>query len=91
MTDSKWENVKRIMKKKNLDIVVANRVGQDCGFDHDDNVATILWRNGKKDFPKMLKVDLANKLVELIAKQFYADSGFEAKPNISIISNNDKG
>lgn len=90
-TENLMEYAKNKMKKKNLDIVVANRVGQDCGFDHDDNVATILWRNGKKDFPKMLKVDLANKLVELIAKQFYADSGFEAKPNISIISNNDKG
>ena len=88
-TENLMEYAKNKMKKKNLDMIVANRVGQDCGFDHDDNIATVLWRNGKKDFPKMLKVDLANKLVELIAKQFYADSDFEAKPNFSIISNND--
>ncbi|MDG2107232.1 MAG: bifunctional phosphopantothenoylcysteine decarboxylase/phosphopantothenate--cysteine ligase CoaBC, partial [Woeseiaceae bacterium] len=50
------------LKKKKLDMIIANQVGRDCGFDYDDNAVTALWRDGEKDYPKSSKIDLARKL-----------------------------
>ena len=53
------------LEKKGLDLIVANRVGRDCGFDRDDNAATVLWENGEQSFPTASKVDLAREMIEL--------------------------
>ncbi len=77
------------LKKKNLDMIVANRVGSDCGFNRDDNAATVLWHNGEKSFPTSSKVRLARDLIELSAERFYAVRGSETQPRLTIISNTD--
>ncbi|MDG2289240.1 MAG: bifunctional phosphopantothenoylcysteine decarboxylase/phosphopantothenate--cysteine ligase CoaBC [Woeseiaceae bacterium] len=77
------------LEKKKLDMIVANRVGRDCGFDYDENTANVLWCDGEKAFPKSSKVDLARKLIELVAEHFYAVSASETQPKLTIISNND--
>ncbi|MDE0790329.1 MAG: bifunctional phosphopantothenoylcysteine decarboxylase/phosphopantothenate--cysteine ligase CoaBC [Woeseiaceae bacterium] len=88
-TENVIEYARGKLEKKNLDMIVANRVGRDCGFDYDDNTATVLWRDGEKAFPKSSKVDLARKLIELAAEHFYAVSASETQPKLTIISNND--
>jgi|TARA_B110000483_G_scaffold243512_1_gene333716 phosphopantothenoylcysteine decarboxylase/phosphopantothenate--cysteine ligase len=88
-TENVIEYARGKLEKKNLDMIVANRVGRDCGFDHDDNTATALWRDGEKAFPKSSKVDLARKLIELAAEHFYAVNASETQPKLTIISNND--
>jgi phosphopantothenoylcysteine decarboxylase/phosphopantothenate--cysteine ligase len=70
-------------------MIVANRVGGDCGFDHDDNAATVLWNDGKRVFPTSSKVELARNLIELIAEHFYAERDSATQPRLTIISNSD--
>jgi len=77
------------LEKKKLDMIVANRVGKDCGFDRDDNAATVLWHGGERSFPNSSKVDLARHLIELAAKHFYAARGSETQPALTVISNID--
>lgn len=49
---------------KNLDFIVANKVGgKESGFESDTNKAVLLSKSGKKiSFPKMSKLSLAKKL-----------------------------
>lgn len=56
------------MERKNLDWIIANRVGlPDRGFQADDNAATAYGRTGRiEEFPLMPKKLLARKLAELI-------------------------
>ena len=75
--------------KKKLNMIVANQVGDDRGFDHDDNAASVLWSSGKKDFPMAAKSDLARDLVELIAEHFHASRGADTEPRLTVISNKD--
>jgi phosphopantothenoylcysteine decarboxylase/phosphopantothenate--cysteine ligase len=78
----------KLMKKK-LNMIVANRVGRDCGFDRDDNAATVLWKGGEKKFPTTSKIDLARDLIELASEHFYAVRGPDTQPGLTVISNND--
>jgi len=77
------------MEKKDLDMIVANRVGDDCGFDRDDNAATVLWNKGEKRFPTAHKSELANDLIELVAQRYYAARGTDVQPRLTVISNSD--
>ena len=78
----------KLMNKK-LDMIVANRVGRDRGFDRDDNAATVLWNGGEKSYPTSSKVDLARQLIELAAELFHASRCSRTQPKLSIISNID--
>ena len=77
------------LEKKRLDMIVANRVGSDCGFDSDDNAATVLWKDGEKHFPTTSKTDLARDIIELAAQRFYAVRGSNTEPRLTVISNSD--
>ncbi len=77
------------LEKKKLDMIVANQVGDDRGFDRDDNAVSVLWKNGKQEFPTRAKADLARDLIELVAKHFYAARGADAQPKLTVISGND--
>lgn len=74
-TENLVEYARGKLTNKKLDMIVANRVGRDCGFDRDDNAATVLWRDGEKTYPTSAKVDLARQLIELAAEHFYASRG----------------
>ena len=58
------------MKKKKLDLVVANDVTKNgAGFNSDTNIATILTHlGGKLDLPLMPKREVADKLLDQIVK-----------------------
>jgi phosphopantothenoylcysteine decarboxylase/phosphopantothenate--cysteine ligase len=58
------------LERKKLDMIVANRVGDDCGFDCDDNAVEVYWENGEQRFPMAAKTDLAHQLIELIAARY---------------------
>ncbi len=74
-TDRVIEYARGKLEKKKLDLIIANRVGDNCGFDRDDNTATALWQNGEQSFPTCSKIDLARELIELVAQHFYAVRG----------------
>ncbi|MFN0280209.1 MAG: bifunctional phosphopantothenoylcysteine decarboxylase/phosphopantothenate--cysteine ligase CoaBC [Pyrinomonadaceae bacterium] len=58
------------MKKKKLDLVVANDVTQNgAGFNTDTNIATILTHlGGKLDLPLMSKREMADKILDQVIK-----------------------
>lgn len=88
-TENLEDNARGKLENKRLGMIVANRVGDDLGFDSDDNAATVLWSNGKKTFPLSTKADLAHNLVDLMSKHFYAARGSNTEPRLTVISNLD--
>jgi len=88
-TENVVEYARAKLTKKNLDMIVANRVGRDCGFDGDDNSAIALWNGGEREFPTSSKVELARNLIELVAEHFYAERDSESQPRLTVITNND--
>ncbi len=84
------ENVRKYalgkLADKKLDMIVANRVGADCGFDHDDNAAELLWNGGEKVFAKMPKSELAAGLMDVIATRFLEARGAGLQPALSAVS-----
>jgi len=67
-TDHLVAHARRKLKAKNLDAIVANRVGREgAGFDSDYNRVTVLKRNGAIiAFPRMKKKRLARNLLGLL-------------------------
>ncbi len=88
-TENVAEYARGKLEKKNLDMIVANRVGPDCGFDRDDNSATVLWSDGEQNFPVSSKARLARDLIELATQRFLAARGTDTQPRLSIISTKD--
>ena len=60
------------LENKKLDMIVANRVGDECGFDSDDNAVDIYWHDGEEGFPMSAKTALAPQIVALIAARYDA-------------------
>jgi phosphopantothenoylcysteine decarboxylase/phosphopantothenate--cysteine ligase len=85
-TDNVREYALGKLENKKLDMIVANRVGADCGFDYDDNAAEVLWKGGEKTFDKMPKSELAAGLMDVIAKRFFEMRAAETQPALSIVS-----
>jgi len=88
-TEAVEEYARSKLQKKKLDMIVANQVGDDRGFDRDDNAVSVLWHNGQMGFPTTAKSELARGLVELVAEHFYASRGRETQPRFTVISNKD--
>lgn len=78
------------LEKKKLDMIVANRVGTDCGFDSDENTLEIYWRDGERSFPTASKAALANDLVQLIAARHAEAHGTSTQPALSLIRMKDQ-
>lgn len=69
-TDNLLENAKLKLQQKNLDMIIANKVGFDenenpIGFIDDQNEVIILDKNGDKiEIPKCNKQELAEKILD---------------------------
>ena len=74
------------LQGKNLDMIVANRVGRDCGFDFDDNAADVLWPGGERSFARMAKTELAYELVDLVVERYDITRGDDSQSRLSIIA-----
>ncbi len=88
-TENVEQYARNKLEKKRLDMIVANRVGHDRGFDRDDNELSAIWKKGKKDFVKATKIELARDLVELIAQHYYAARGADTQPRLTVINTTD--
>jgi len=58
--------------KKRIDMIAANQVGRDCGFDRETNALTVYWPGGELALGEGSKPGLARRLVELIAERYRA-------------------
>jgi phosphopantothenoylcysteine decarboxylase/phosphopantothenate--cysteine ligase len=59
------------LTRKKLDLIAANLVGTDLGFDCADNALTLFWAGGSDDLGRADKPVLARRLIERIG-EFYA-------------------
>jgi phosphopantothenoylcysteine decarboxylase/phosphopantothenate--cysteine ligase len=55
------------LARKRLDLIAANQVGADKGFDCDDNALTLFWADGSEDLGHAGKTVLARRLIARIA------------------------
>lgn len=68
-TEHLAENAVAKLKKKNLDMIVANNVAAEgAGFDSDTNIVTIFTKDGSWELTKMPKETLADMIIDHIIK-----------------------
>ena len=84
-TENVDEYARGKLEKKKLDMIIANRVGADCGFDTDDNAVNVLWSDGEQRFAKSQKSELANRLIALVAERYNAARDADKKDNVIAI------
>lgn len=59
------------LEQKNLDMIAANRVGQDAsGFESDFNQLEVYWRDGHSSIERGSKSGVAKQLIDLIAERY---------------------
>jgi len=75
------------LENKKLNMIVANRVGDDCGFDYDDNAVDVFWPGGEQGFPRAAKTDLARQIVQLVADRYDMTRGAATSPELTVASN----
>ena len=68
------------LENKKLDMIVANRVGEDCGFDQDVNTVEVLWDGGEQAFAQAAKSELARDIIQLVAARYSATRGSDTQP-----------
>lgn len=74
-TNDVEDNARSKLKRKKLDMIAANQVGDGIAFDCDDNALTVLWPGGKTDISRGPKLDVARALVALIAERLPPPDG----------------
>jgi phosphopantothenoylcysteine decarboxylase/phosphopantothenate--cysteine ligase len=74
-TDDVEDNARSKLKRKKLDMIAANRVGDGIAFDCDDNALTVIWPGGKVEVARGPKIDVARALVALIAERLPPTDG----------------
>jgi phosphopantothenoylcysteine decarboxylase/phosphopantothenate--cysteine ligase len=62
------------LENKKLDMIIANRVGDDCGFDRDDNAVEVYWQGGEQGYAKAAKTELARQIIQLVANCYEKES-----------------
>lgn len=72
-TQNMLENSKAKLKRKNIDMIVANNLKvEGAGFGTDTNIVTLITGEGAEEFPKMSKDQVAHRLLDRI---FHMDQG----------------
>jgi phosphopantothenoylcysteine decarboxylase/phosphopantothenate--cysteine ligase len=60
------------LERKRIDMIAANQVGPDCGFDRETNSLTVFWPGGELALGEGGKGQLARRLVDVIAERYRA-------------------
>ncbi len=58
------------LKRKKLDMIVANPVGDNQGFDQDTNQVEIIWDQGQLSLPEQAKSALAKEIMQIVSQRF---------------------
>ncbi len=58
------------LEHKKLDMIVANQVGEDRGFDSDENTVDVYWNGGERSFETAGKTELGREIVKLVAEHY---------------------
>jgi phosphopantothenoylcysteine decarboxylase/phosphopantothenate--cysteine ligase len=60
------------LERKRIDMIAANQVGPDCGFERETNALTVFWAGGELALGEGSKGQLARRLVEIVAERYRA-------------------
>jgi phosphopantothenoylcysteine decarboxylase/phosphopantothenate--cysteine ligase len=61
------------LERKGIDMIAANQVGPDCGFDRETNALTVYWPGGGElALGEGGKGQLARRLVDIVAERYRA-------------------
>jgi phosphopantothenoylcysteine decarboxylase / phosphopantothenate---cysteine ligase len=71
-TEELEKNAQSKLQRKNLDMIAANQVGDEQGFEVDSNALTVYWKTGHKQLQQAPKTRLARNLIALVADQYNA-------------------
>jgi phosphopantothenoylcysteine decarboxylase / phosphopantothenate---cysteine ligase len=74
-TNDVEENARSKLKRKKLDMIAANHVGDGIAFDCDDNALTVLWPGGRNEISRGPKIEVARSLIALIAERLPPPDG----------------
>ncbi len=74
-TNDVEENARSKLKRKKLDMIAANHVGDGIAFDCEDNALTVLWPGGRVEVARGPKLDVARALIALIAERLPPSDG----------------
>jgi len=69
-TEKLREHALAKLKNKKLNMIIANLVGRDRGFDHDENTVCVYTPDGHQAFPMTNKAELARDLMTVIAERY---------------------
>lgn len=69
------DNARVKLEAKNLDLIAANRVGDDCGFDACENALVVYSRDREWDLGSASKRELGRKLVDVIIDAMQSKQG----------------
>ncbi len=69
-TEDVAKHAREKLEKKRIDMIAANQVGPDCGFDRETNALTVFWPGGELALGEGSKPVLARRLLELIAERY---------------------
>jgi phosphopantothenoylcysteine decarboxylase/phosphopantothenate--cysteine ligase len=74
-TQNVEENARSKLKRKKLDMIAANQVGEGLAFDCEDNALTVLWPGGQIEVARAPKFEVARELIALIARRLPRPEG----------------
>jgi phosphopantothenoylcysteine decarboxylase/phosphopantothenate--cysteine ligase len=69
-TQALVRNARDKLRVKKLDMIAANAVGQQQGFNREDNALHVIWAQGEQQLALTGKAKLARQLVAIIAEHF---------------------
>jgi phosphopantothenoylcysteine decarboxylase/phosphopantothenate--cysteine ligase len=71
-TEDVLKNAQQKLTSKKVNMIIANRVGPDRGFDSDKNKVTILAKNHPPiNLPLMKKTDIAKQIINILLRKKY--------------------
>lgn len=79
-TEKLREHALAKMKRKRLDMIVANLVGRDKAFQSDRNAVEVFWPGDMQSLPEADKHSLARGIVELIVQRYEVAQDVETQP-----------
>ena len=70
-TDDLLANARQKLINKRLDMIAANKVGPDMGFEIEQNRLEVLWEGGGVSLDLAPKEKLARQLIRIVAERFH--------------------
>ena len=70
-TEQLAEHARQKLQEKKLDLIAANLVGEQLGFDDVDNTLEVFWQDGTTKLPLASKDKLARQLLQVVAEHYH--------------------